>query len=128
LQQNAAQVSEKVAQLDVEIAHAPAGKGYLLQKKRADLLKTEVRQAAHQKAVQVLNALHAVTSDTRTLPLPRTEESLPVVLHAALLVGGQHEERLISALEGHAEELKRIGMELSFSGPWAPYRFMGEHD
>lgn len=128
LQQHAGEVSEKVAALDREIAAAPAGKGYLLQKKRADLLKQEIRQAAHQRAVAVLNAVHDMTSQTRSLPLPRTGDDLPVVLHAAMLVRTDQEKPLVDALDKQADQLRAIGMDLSFSGPWAPYRFMGEHE
>jgi hypothetical protein len=128
LQQHGAEISEKLAQLDQEIATAPAGKGYLLQKKRADLLKNEVRQAAHRRAVEVLTSTQGMTAEARTLPLPRTGENLPVVLHAALLVRNENESQLVKALEAEAHKLRAIGMELSFSGPWAPYRFMGEHE
>ena len=128
LRENAAQISEKVADLDREIAAAPAGKSYLLQKKRADVLKVEVRQAAHRKAVSVLNALHASVEQTRSLPLPRNAESLPVVLHAALLVKIDRQKEVVEQLENHARELRALGMDLTFSGPWAPYRFMGDHE
>jgi hypothetical protein len=75
----------------------------------------------------VLNSAHALTAETRTLPLPRTE-NLPVVLHAALLVRIDNEADLVRHLEAEAKALHAIGMELNFSGPWAPYRFMGEHE
>lgn len=128
LQQHAAQLSAKVAELDAEIAGAPAGKGYLLQKKRADLVKTEIREAAHRRATDVLNAVSGMAVETRSLPIPRTQDALPVVLHAALLVQQEHEQHLARELETQAERLREVGMELSFSGPWAPYRFMGEHE
>jgi hypothetical protein len=124
LTQNGAQVSGKVAELDREIAAAPAGKAYLLQKKRTEVLKHEVRHAAHRKAVDVLNAMHASVVETKSLPLPRDADTLPVVLHAALLARtGQHGE-IVAQLEQHAQKLRAIGMDLTFSGPWAPYRFM----
>jgi hypothetical protein len=128
LQKNAAQVSDKVAALDREIAAAPAGKGYLLQKKRADVIKTELRQAAHQKAVAVLNTLHGQIAEQRILPLPGSAAELPVVLHAALLVATNREPDVIATLEAEAARLQKIGVEVSFSGPWAPYRFMGDHE
>jgi hypothetical protein len=128
LTQNAARVSEKVAELDREIAAAPAGKGYLLQKKRSDVLKHEVRHAAHRKAVDVLNAMHASVVETKSLPLPRDAETLPVVLHAALLAHNTRQADIIAQLEQHAHQLRAIGMDLTFSGPWAPYRFMGGNE
>jgi hypothetical protein len=128
MEDSAARLSDKVAQLDREIADASAGRKYLLQKKRADLLKGEVLQAAHERAVAVLNAVKPQVAQTRTLPLPRTEDVMPVVLHAALLVRTEAEPRVVALLEGQAAELKSVGMDLSFSGPWAPYRFTGEHE
>jgi hypothetical protein len=128
LQQHAAEVSDKVAEIDREIAGAPAGRGYLLQKKRADILKTEIRQAAHRKAVDVLNGLIGAAVQTRSLPLPRDAESLPVVLYAALLVRKDQQQIVVERLENSARELRAIGMDLTFSGPWAPYRFMGSHE
>jgi hypothetical protein len=128
MQENAAKVSEKVAQLDQEIAAAPAGRGYLLQRKRADLLKSEVQQAAHRRALGVLDAVKSKVAETRTLPLPRTEDVLPVVLHAALLVRNEQEAGVVAVLQAQTAELKSLGMDLSFSGPWAPYRFTGEHE
>ena len=128
MQENAAKVSEKVAQLDQEIAAAPAGRGYLLQRKRADLLKSEVQQAAHRRALAVLEAVKPNVAETRTLPLPRTEDVLPVVLHAALLVRTEQETPVVATLQAQTAELKSVGMDLSFSGPWAPYRFTGDHE
>ena len=126
LELNAANLSEAVAGLDREIATAPAGRKYLLQKKRGDLLKTEVRQAAHRRAVDVLNAVSGFTAQTRSLPIPRAQDTLPVVLHAALLVQNERETQLTAELETQARQLRTIGMDLSFSGPWAPYRFWAE--
>jgi hypothetical protein len=128
MQNSAAKLSDKVAQLDEEIAAASTGRSYLLQKKRADLLKSEVRQAAHRRATAALDAVKAHTAEARTLPLPRTDDVLPVVLHAALLVRTEAEPQVIAALEKQTAELKTVGMDLSFSGPWAPYRFTGEHE
>lgn len=128
LANHAAKISDKVAALDQEIASAPAGKSYLLQRKRADLLKAELRQAAHQQAVELLNHVHADVAETRTMPLPRSKEDLPVVLHAALLVGSDQEKTVITKLEAETQRLHPIGIEVSFSGPWAPYRFMSDDE
>ena len=128
MQANAGGLSDRVAQIDREIAEAGAGRAYLLQKKRADLLKSEVLHAAHNRAVAVLDAIKPDVTETRTLPLPRTDDVLPVVLHAALLVRVANEARVIETLETQTRQLKQVGMDLSFSGPWAPYRFTGEHE
>ncbi len=128
LKENAAMLSDALARLDEAIAAAPAGKRYLLQKKRTDVIQSEVRQAAHRKAVEVFDAVKASAAEARTLPQPRTETVLPVVLHAALLVRTEKEPTVVAELESQTAALKAIGMDLSFSGPWAPYRFTGGHE
>jgi hypothetical protein len=53
---------------------------------------------------------------------------LPVILYAALLVERDSEVTLIAALEQQTARVKKLGMGVTFSGPWAPYRFTGEHE
>jgi hypothetical protein len=49
-------------------------------------------------------------------------------LHAALLVKSDRQKEVVAQLEEHARDLRALGMDLKFSGPWAPYRFMGDHE
>jgi hypothetical protein len=128
LEQHAAALSPRIAELDAEVAAASPGKRYLLQKKRADLLKSESRKAAREQAQQVLDAASSLVVETRTLPIPRTADELPVIAYAAHLVERNREGNLIALLETESARLKTLGMDLTFSGPWAPYRFTREHD
>ena len=128
LEQHAAALSPRIAELDAEIAAASPGKRYLLQKKRSDLLKSESRKAAREQAQQVIDRSSALVIDTRTLPIPRTADELPVIAYAALLVERISESELIALLEAESARLKTLGMDLTFSGPWAPYRFTGDHE
>ena len=128
LEQHAAALSPRIAELDEEIAAAAPGKRYLLQKKRSDLLKAESRRAAREQAQQVIDATSTFVSDKRTLPIPRTADELPVIAYAALLVERNREAELIGLLDAESARLKSLGMDLTFSGPWAPYRFTGDHE
>jgi len=124
---NAAAVSEAVRELDGEIAAAAPGRRFLLERKRSELLKTEVAGAAHRVATQLFERLQPQARAAVRLELPRTGAELPVVLSAALLVARPDEPRIIEVLEGEGDALRPLGFELSFSGPWAAYRFMGAH-
>jgi len=123
--QNAAAVSDAVRGLDDEIATAAPGRRFLLERKRSDLLKTEVAGAAQRVATQLFERLQPQVRAAVRLELPRTGAELPVVLSAALLVTRSDEARIIEVLEGECDALRPLGFELSFSGPWAAYRFMG---
>jgi hypothetical protein len=124
--QHAGEVSAEVHGLDEEIAAATPGKRFLLERKRADIVKREVTAAARRIAGELYDQLSAEARDAVRLPLPQGGAELPVVLNAALLIERPHEAALIATLEAHAARLRPLGIELRFSGPWAAYRFMGD--
>lgn len=124
LAQHAGRFSEAVRQIEAEIASAPPGRRYLLERKRGDLTKSEVSRLARDEAKQVLEAARTVAREVAVLPLPNARDQLPVVLHAALLVPRAAEDELIRTLQQQAERYRDSGIEITFSGPWAPYRFV----
>jgi len=128
VEQHAGKLSPRIALLDKAIAEASPGKRYLLEKKRADLLKDEVLSAAHVMANEALGYARGDADETRILPIPRTAEILPVILHAALLIDRRSEGKLAETLERERSRLERHGLTLQYSGPWAPYRFTGDDE
>jgi hypothetical protein len=126
--QHAGMLSPRIAEVEKEIAAASPGKRYLLEKRRTDLLKHETRDAASRLANEVVEAVRAHAAEVRILPLPRTADDLPVIMHAAALTERTHETGLVRALGEQQLRLQRYGITVRFSGPWAPYRFTGEHE
>jgi hypothetical protein len=128
VERHANTLSARIAQMDRELAAATPGKRYLLEKKRAEVLKGETRRAAQTLADEAYETLRAHTVAARTLPIPRSGDALPVILHAAFLVHRRYEPALMQAFEQEGRRLERVGVELRFSGPWAPYRFTGSDE
>ena len=126
LEAHAGEVSEAVHAIDAEMEDAAPGRRFLLERKRADIVKREVGVAARRLAHEAYAELSAAAQDAVLLPLPQGTGDLPVVLNAALLVGRTDERALIARLEERAATLRPLGVELRFSGPWAAYRFMGD--
>jgi hypothetical protein len=124
LARNLSEYSEAVRNLDTEIAQATPGKRYLLERKRGDLVRRELTRVARDRAHEILEELRPHSREVRTLPIPQAAESLPVLLHAALLVHRDREQDLVGNFENVRKLSDRSGVSLSFSGPWAPYRFM----
>lgn len=120
---HAADIMESVKSIDAEIAEAAAGRRFLLEKKRADLVKNELSAAARTRAREMLEQIAAHATDVVALPLPRAAE-LPVILNAALLVKRSSEGALAEAAGREAAALQQIGIHARLTGPWAPYRFM----
>jgi hypothetical protein len=123
---HAAELSEAVRALDAELAEAAPGRRYLLERKRAELARAEIAGAARRRAATVLDELRPLADEVVQLPLPTNDPALPVVLNAALLVPKANEPALIAAAESGRTALDALGLELVFSGPWAPYRFVGD--
>ena len=128
LQQHLGEVSETVAELDREIADATPGKRFLLEKKRADLARVETARAARGLGEVLLHALGEHAVQIERVPIPREAAELPVVVNAALLVSSDAEAPLREAVRERAAALEAIGLQIAFSGPWAPYRFLASGD
>ncbi|MGH7504267.1 MAG: GvpL/GvpF family gas vesicle protein [Longimicrobiales bacterium] len=125
---HAAELSTAVRALEDDIASAEPGRRYLLERKRADLVREEVAGAVRSRAHALLEALQRFAEDVVLLPLPPADRELPVVLFAALLVAIDAERSFVEEAERLARENEVLGIDLGFSGPWAPYRFIGDVD
>lgn len=120
------EVSEEVASLDREIAAAGPGKRFLLEKKRNDLARTEGRGAARRLARDLVDELRPLARDAVTLNPP--VDAQPATLNTALLVERDAESALRDRFARERERLEPLGLTVQLTGPWAPYRFMEEHD
>lgn len=119
-----AEASEEIADLDRRIAEASQGTRFLLERQRDERVREELGRTARRLASDLLDAVAAEATELRLLPLGRPVGELPVVLNAALLVGSETESRLIAGARARADALEALGMDVSLSGPWAPYRFL----
>lgn len=124
LAEHASEVSDEVARADAAIEDAAPGRRYLLQRSRAEIVKREISGAARRMAGELFDELAAFAERTLVLPLADTDRGGNVVLNAALLVHRDRDGELRAAAESLAEERRRVGLIVSFSGPWAPYRFV----
>lgn len=123
-----ADLSAEIRELDQQIGQAKPGHRYLLERKRQELAKAEAARGARNVAQQLLDALKPHAREVRALEPPRAAaaDKTALVLNAALLVARAEEPAMREVAAEHAEDLGEIGIDVSFSGPWAPYRFTGE--
>lgn len=128
LSENIDQLSEEIAELDEEIAGSSSGRGYLLGRVRSEKVRSETTRAARSTADDLLERLGQHAEKVVRLELPRQGDELPVVLSAALLVAPAGEEALKAEVDRRSGELEELGIHAALSGPWAPYRFVGERD
>lgn len=124
LAEHGAEVSEAVRTLDAELAAAPPGRRYLLERRRSELLKREVGAAARRLAEELLRGMAERAEAVRVLPLQAGEAGGNVVLTAALLVSREAEPAWRGAADELVDAHRALGMVVTLSGPWAPYRFL----
>jgi hypothetical protein len=121
---HAAQLSPEIAVVDKDIEAAAPGRRFLLQKKRADMLKAEVARAVSRAANELIDLARPLARDVKLASLAASAGELPVVANAALLVEAESEQKLRDNVRAKAEELRALGIDVIYSGPWAPYRFV----
>lgn len=123
------ELSDELRRMDAEIENAAPGRRYLLQRKRADILKREVGRVARRLADELLDGLRAEAEAVHTLALPAADDDAgAVVLSAALLITREAEPAIRAAVDRRIAGLTALGMHITFSGPWAPYRFVESAD
>ncbi len=126
LRAHAADLAPEVAELDRRLAASAPGTRFLLERKREELVRARVAGAARRIANDLLEEIRSAAARVRTLPLARTPEQPDVVLNAALLVRVHDEPALRERVTARAGALASLGVQVAFSGPWAPYRFLDE--
>jgi hypothetical protein len=118
------EVSEEIARLDREAAAASPGRRYLIERRRAEMVKDETGRAARLLADTLHEQMSGMSRDSRTMPPPKDTVDLPMVLNAAYLVPRDIEQEMHRAAAAELERLRALGLDGQLTGPWAPYRFL----
>jgi hypothetical protein len=122
--------SPSLQDLAAQIADAPTGRRFLLEKKQEAMRGEEVRTVSKRLAHELLGALGGAAAAVTTIPIPAgalsTDRTL--ILDAAFLVPDQEFARFQEAVNDQARRLVDSGFELEFTGPWPPYHFTDSGD
>lgn len=128
LEDHLGELSSEIAALDEEIEGASPGRSYLLGRKREERVGSQTRTVATTLARDLLDTLGERALDVKEVPIPGSAEESSVVLNAALLVSREKEEAFRDAVDQEIADLERVGVDVTCSGPWAPYRFVEGDD
>jgi hypothetical protein len=116
--------SEPIREIEEAIARATPGRAYLLQRKRAELAEKEADAVGRRLARELFEGASAMAVRALSLPGVRNAEEARVILNAAFLVRREDGDPFRRLLEEGAGRVREHGLEVSYSGPWAPYRFI----
>lgn len=126
LEPRLSRVSEEAAAIAGEIGDAGPGRRYLLERKRDEVFQREVPGTARRMARDLLDDLRDLVEEAKELEIPTHREGLPVVLDVALLVHPDRASELQERVAERSALLDELGVHAYLTGPWAPYRFMGD--
>ena len=118
--------SAAVAELDAEIADAPVGRAYLLQRKRDEAARDEATRQLAEIARDSHARLIAAADDGVANPVQKRElsgRSEDMLLNGAYLVPAT-DNHLEPELRALAELYEPLGITFEQTGPWPPYNFV----
>lgn len=119
------ELSPMLRALAAEIEAAPAGRRYLLLKKRDAARGEELRRVSERVGQLVFQELQAHADQAEVLPAPRDlpASNRTLVLDSAWLVEESRFADFQRRLGELAGEFQPNGFEFEFTGPWPPYHF-----
>ncbi|MDD5698362.1 MAG: GvpL/GvpF family gas vesicle protein [Victivallaceae bacterium] len=125
LQRYTAENNPAVTELDQQIASASAGKGYLLKRKREQLIEEtadESMTAVRKLFTEVFRALDIQLKFKPSSKNPAVPDEEPL-LELAALVGQNNLQEFLTCIEMLKTEYHGQGFAFDCSGPWPPYNF-----
>lgn len=102
------------------------GATFLLRKKKEQDAARELLDGARVRADSLFDALSAKADDARRRPPPPGEVGRRVLLDAAFLLPRRKAKSFQTAVRVEAKRLSAMGYELTLTGPWPAYNFVGE--
>lgn len=129
LRASAAELSPALRALEEQAASSPPGRAYLLGRRREQLLTAEAERLAAEALTAILERLAGVAVEVRQDRLPAREPGgLHLALKAAFLVVSGRAAEIAGLVNELDRSYRPMGLALEWSGPWAPYSFVGGTD
>ncbi|MBU1879948.1 MAG: GvpL/GvpF family gas vesicle protein, partial [Chloroflexi bacterium] len=127
LAQHVSEVSDRVQQLQAEIAQQASGAAYFLKKKLAAAVAEEVERVGDevaQRAHDCLSrqAVESVVNPRQSQELSGRQEAM--LLNGAYLVAAEHLPAFRAEWARLQEESHGRGFSFEMTGPWPPYNFV----
>ncbi|MEX2582375.1 MAG: GvpL/GvpF family gas vesicle protein [Gemmatimonadota bacterium] len=123
-------LSPSLQEIGRQIDEAPAGKRFLLEKKRQAMRLEELRLVSNRIAHELFADLRGVSDGATSVPIPGVAPAAErvLLLHAAYLVADDGFEEFQRAVTEQAGRLAGSGFEIEFTGPWPAYNFASTDD
>ena len=121
--------SREIADLESRAAEASPGQRYLLDRKLEHARRAELERVGHDVAKAAFSALAPIArSSVRDAVASQPAATGHAVLNASFLIAAPEVEAFRLAVTGLVTDFGARGFRFEFTGPWAPYHFVGGSD
>ncbi len=121
--------SHEIADLESRAAQASPGQRYLLDRKLEQARRAEIERVGYEVAKAAFTVLAAIArSSVRDAVASQPAAPGHAVLNASFLIAGPQVEAFRLAVTGLVADFGPRGFRFEFTGPWAPYHFVGASD
>ncbi len=121
------ELSKTIRNLEQIIIESSPGRAFLLKKKKADLVQTEVENVIKkygQNCFNQLNDLSELNIIHNLLPREVSGKQDEMILNLTFLVANQDINEFIMTLNTLSDKYAKIGFEIDYNGPWPPFNFI----
>ncbi len=121
--------SREIAELESRAAQSSPGQRYLLDRKLEQARRAELERVSHEVAKVAFTTLASIARNSaRDTVTSQPAAAGQAVLNASFLIAAPEIETFRGAVTGLIAEFGPRGFRFEFTGPWAPYHFVGASD
>lgn len=121
------QDNPSIVALDKEIAQSGAGKRYMLNRKRQQLVEDLKVDAINQVVQSIYQKIQDKSCEAKIIQnnfIDKKANDKSLVFSGVFLVDKETETDFHDTIELISEEIEKKGVFIQYSGPWAPYHFV----
>lgn len=124
--QRVGDISDKVKNLEMEMAEKSGGAAYLWKKRLDEAVAVETDRVNIEVAQRSHDLFSGYAEESVTNPLQGREGAEEMILNGAYLVADERLGAFEAELSGLEDEYVALGFSFRASGPWPPYNFVGK--
>ncbi len=127
LNEQIAEHSETVLNIEQQILESSPGKAFLLKKKKAELIEKEVEKlikSCGQTCYDEFKNISELSRINNLLPKELTERNDDMILNVSFFIKKQRVADFVGTVDLLQGKFKNIGFDIDVSGPWPPFSFI----
>lgn len=124
---NLAFLSKNISDIDAQIKNSTPGKGYILKKKRNEIINKEITSIYNTYSKIIFTTLNRFCEEHQLniiQPTDNDEIDIDMILNVNFLITSDNIDNVVNASNDMIKEYENIGIRIQLTGPWPPYTFI----